>query len=126
MRESVSVTEAAKVLGCSGETVRRLYKLGELEGFAVGKADSKRPVYRIFTDSITAYLERQTQKVAAPKEKPPPKPKFYRGGHRASKAAGERLKELFEFTQQLKEEDRLKAERKAERERRKAERDSER
>lgn len=62
----VKVTQAAVMMGCSRETVRRLYSAGLLQGFVIGKPGSKKPHIRILVESIVAYMESVKPRPAPP------------------------------------------------------------
>lgn len=53
-RRVVSTKDAAETLGVDPRTVQRLVKATEIEGFKVGRQ------YRIYEDSLTAYIKRHT------------------------------------------------------------------
>jgi excisionase family DNA binding protein len=52
-RQTISAPSAAEYLGCSKETVYRLYKLAKVEGYKIGE----RQGIRLYLDSIQEFLE---------------------------------------------------------------------
>jgi len=65
--ELISLTTAAKVLGCSLDTVRRRVRAGELEGFRNGL--DRRTIF-VRTADLTQF--RLLQRVDTPRKEAPP------------------------------------------------------
>ena len=59
MRPALSIPKVVEVLGVCEETVRNLYRQGQLEGYKVGRK------YLIFQDSITTFQKRNSNAVVA-------------------------------------------------------------
>jgi Helix-turn-helix domain len=55
-----SAKQTAELLHCSEQTVYRLYKSGELQGYRVGKFNSKRARMLIYDWSIAEYKQRNS------------------------------------------------------------------
>jgi excisionase family DNA binding protein len=61
-REGITVAEAAAIIGCDKSTVRELVRIGQLQGWKVGKhRKGKEPTaVRVSSESCYAYRERNT------------------------------------------------------------------
>ena len=55
-RESISVPRAAKILGCSGKTVRNLIEEGAIRAYKI-RPDRPASRYRIQYGSVVAYIK---------------------------------------------------------------------
>lgn len=69
VKKNIDLREAAALLGCSGETVKRLFKAGEVGGFLVGLPGTKKPRYRIYVTSLEAYIKRRENRESELQEK---------------------------------------------------------